>query len=333
MAIIAGKDSKEQLKQTFQQIVADRKSSEFKIATKQEIAESEKNKQVLEVASTYTVDGIIKGLADLQLEFGTIVRQLSEKLANENSKLDELKLAIEIETQHLQELQKIRIAADTLHILSQEHQEQLNVLEQNNRSQKQSLEKEVAEQHKNWQQEQAEYEVNLQQQNELLLKERQKEAENYQYRLELTRKINTDAYEARKRNLEREIQELTQTKQKQWVEREKVLTEQQPLFKENQKKIELFATELEEAIKKAREEAIRDVNQDAKVKTDLFEKEWQATKQSYELKIQGLEQAITKQLEQIHGLDNQLQAAMKQAQDLAMRAFENASGKFAAKSE
>jgi len=333
MARIIAKDSKEQLKQVFQQIIADRKKSDFKIATKQELAENEKNQQVLEVASTYTVDSIVKGLADLQLEFGSIVRQLSEKLANENSKLDELKLAIEIETQHLQELQEIRIAADAVHILSQEHQEQLNVIEQTTSNQKQLLEKEIAQQRKNWQQEQSEFETAIQQQNELLLKERQKEADDYQYRLDLTRKINTDAYEARKRNLERDVQEITQTKQKQWAEREKILTDEQPLFKENQKKIESFASEIEEAIKKAREEAIRDVHQDAKVKADLFEKEWQGTKQSYELKIQGLEQTITKQIEQIQSLESQLQAAMKQAQDLAMRAFENSSGKFAAKSE
>ena len=325
--------AKEQLKQAFQQIVADKKKSEFKIATRQEIAEKEKDQQVLEVASTYTVDSIIKGLADLQLEFGGIVRQLSEKLANENSKLDELKLAIEIETQHLQELQEIRIAADTIHILNQEHQEQLSILEQNNSSQKQVLEKAIIEQRKNWQQEQSEYESILSQQNELLLKERQRETEDYQYRLELTRKINTDAYDSRKRNLEREVQEITQIKQKQWTERETLLTEQQPLFKENLKKIESFNVELEEAIKKAREEAIRDVHQDAKVKADLFEKEWQSTKQNYELKVQDLEGSITKQVEQVHGLENQLQAAMKQSQDLAMRAFENASGKFTAKIE
>lgn len=325
--------AKEQLKQAFQQIVADKKKSEFKIATRQEIAENEKNQQVLEVASTYTVDSIIKGLADLQLEFGGIVRQLSEKLANENSKLDELKLAIEIETQHLQELQEIRIAADTVHILNQEHQEQLNILEQNNSNQKQLLEKAIIEQRKSWQQEQSDYESMLLQQNELLLRERQRETEDYQYRLELTRKINTDAYDSRKRNLEREVQEVTQIRQKQWTEREKLLTEQQPLFKENLKKIESFNVELEEAIKKAREEAIRDVHQDAKVKADLFEKEWQSTKQNYELKVQDLEGSITKQVEQIHGLENQLQAAMKQSQDLAMRAFENASGKFTAKIE
>jgi hypothetical protein len=325
--------AKEQLKQAFQQIVADKKKSEFKIATRQEIAENEKNQQVLKVASTYTVDSIIKGLADLQLEFGSIVRQLSEKLANENSKLDELKLAIEIETQHLQELQEIRIAADTVHILNQEHQEQLSILEQNNSSQKQFLEKAIIEQRKNWQQEQSEYESILSQQNELLLRERERETEDYQYRLELTRKINTDAYDSKKRNLEREVQEITQIKQKQWTERETLLTEQQPLFKENLKKIESFNVELEEAIKKAREEAIRDVHQDAKVKADLFEKEWQSTKQNYELKVQDLESSITKQVEQIHGLENQLQAAMKQSQDLAMRAFENASGKFTAKIE
>ncbi|PSB29848.1 hypothetical protein [Chlorogloea sp. CCALA 695] len=325
--------AKEQLKQAFQQIVADKKKSEFKIATRQEIAEKEKDQQVLEVASTYTVNSIIKGLADLQLEFGGIIRQLSEKLANENSKLDELKLAIEIETQHLQELQEIRIAADTVHILNQEHQEQLNILEQNNSNQKQFLEKAIIEQRKSWQQEQSEYESILSQQNELLLRERQRETEDYQYRLELTRKINTDAYDSRKRNLEREVQEITQIRQKQWTERETILTEQQPLFKENLKKIESFNVELEEAIKKAREEAIRDVHQDAKVKADLFEKEWQSTKQNYELKVQDLEGSITKQVEQIHGLENQLQAAMKQSQDLAMRAFENASGKFTAKIE
>ncbi len=325
--------AKEQLKQAFQQIVADKKKSEFKIATRQEIAENEKNQQVLEVASTYTVDSIIKGLADLQLEFGGIVRQLSEKLANENSKLDELKLAIEIETQHLQELQEIKIAADTVHILNQEHQEQLSILEQNNSSQKQVLEKAIIEQRKSWQQEQSEYESMLLQQNELLLRERQRETEDYQYRLELTRKINTDAYDSRKRNLEREVQEITQIKQKQWTERETLLTEQQPLLKETLKKIEFFNVELEEAIKKAREEAIRDVHQDAKVKADLFEKEWQSTKQNYELKVQDLEGSITKQIEQIHGLENQLQAAMKQSQNLAMRAFENASGKFTAKIE
>ena len=269
----------------------------------------------------------------MQLEFGSIVNGVSEKVAKENSKLDELKLAIKVETQHLQELQQIRVVADILDILNQEHQEKLKLLEQDTASYREAIEKEIAQTRKNWQQAQAENEITLQAQNELLIKERQQEVEDYQYRLELTRKINTDAYQARKRNQERDLQEATGLKEKQWVERNTILTEQQPGFEEHQKQMAAFSSELDEAVKKAREEAIRDVHQDAKVKADLFEKDWQGTKQSYELKIQSLEQAINKQTEQVESLSNQLQAAMKQAHNLALRAFENSAGNFSQKSE
>jgi hypothetical protein len=91
--VVATKDSKELISKAFQQILNDRKRIDSRIATKEEEAEKEKNQQILEVASTYTIDGIVKGLADLQLEFGNIVKGLSEKLAKEASKLDELNRA------------------------------------------------------------------------------------------------------------------------------------------------------------------------------------------------------------------------------------------------
>jgi DNA repair exonuclease SbcCD ATPase subunit len=316
------KDSTDRLL-TFQRILADRKDMSLKIATKQEEADKEKNKQILQTAASYTVDNIVKGLAELQLEFGGIVNGLSEKLSKETSKLDELKRAIEVETQNLQELQQIRIVADILYILNQEHQEKLKLIEQGATTQQENLEKEITQTRKTGQQEQVEFETNLQYQNELLVKERQREIEEYQYRLAQTQKINADTYQLKKRTLEREIEEATQAKEKDWAEREKVLTEQQSLLGEYTKQIAAFPTELEEAVKKAREEAIKDVNQDAKVKADLFEKEWQAAKQSYELQVQSLEQVITRQIEQIENLTAQMQAAQQQAQELALRAFQN----------
>jgi DNA repair exonuclease SbcCD ATPase subunit len=327
MTIVAVKESKQQLMQAFQQILAERKKLESKIATKQEEAEKAKNQEILAAASTYTVDSIVKGLADLQLEFGSIVNSLSEKLAKENSKLDELNRGIEIATQRLQELQRIRVVADTLDILTQEHQEKLKTLEQDIASKREALEKEIAIRRKEWQKEQAEYEEALQVYNDSSAKERQQEQEEYQYKLETTRKLNTDAYEAKKRNIEREIQENTQQKDKDWAEREKILTERQALFTEYQQKISAFPSELEEAVKKAREEAIKETSQRAKIEADLFDKEWEGNKQSYELKIQALEETIKKQTEQIESVSNQLQAALKQSQDLAMKAFNSSSSK------
>ena len=98
--------------------------------------------------------------------------------------------AIEIETQRLQELQKIRVVADTLDILTQEHQEKLKNLEQDTASKRETLDKEIANRRKEWQKEQADFEEALQAYNESLAKQRQQETEEYQYKLENTRKIN-----------------------------------------------------------------------------------------------------------------------------------------------
>ncbi|MFH7030336.1 MAG: hypothetical protein ACHBN1_34520 [Heteroscytonema crispum UTEX LB 1556] len=323
MSTVAAKDSKQALIQAFQQILADRKKLESKIATKQEEAEKAKNQEILEAASAYTVDSIVKGLADLQLEFGSILNALSEKLAKENSKLDELNRAIEVETQRLKELQKVRIVADTLDILTQEHQEKLKSLEQDTASKREMLEKEITQRRKEWQKEQAEYQEALKSYNELLTKQRSSEAEEYQYKLENARKISGNEYESIKRSQEREIQEATEKKDKDWAEREKVITKNQSLFAEYQQKVTAFPNELEEAVKKAREEAIKDTSQKAKIEADLFDKEWESSKQSYEFKIQSLEETIKKQTEQIEGISTQLQTALKQAQDLAMRAFDS----------
>jgi hypothetical protein len=325
MTIIAAKDAKQQVMRDFQEILTQRKKVESRIATKQEEAEKAKNKQILEAASNYTVDSIVKSLADLQLEFGSIVNSLSEKLGQENSKLDELNRAIEVETEYLQELQQIRVVADAVDILTQEHQEKLRLLEQDTASKREGLEKETTQTRKDWQREQAEYEEALKTSSELQLKQRQQEVEDYQYKLENSRKINLNAYEAIKRDSERAIQENTQEKDKNWAEREKILKEHQAIFTENQKKVAAFPAELEEAVKKAREEAIKETSQKTKVEADLVEKEWEGSKQNYELKIRSLEETIQKQAEQITSISTQLQATLKQAQDLAMRAFDGSS--------
>jgi len=314
-------DSKQQIIQAFERIVADRNNLASKIATKEEEAEKLKNQEILEAAATYTVDNIVKGIADLQLEFGNIVKDLSEKLSQENSKLDELNRAIKIETQQLQELQKVRVVADAIDIVTKEHEEKIKILEQDIASKQEILEKEITQERKKWETEESEFAEEVEAYNKNLAKERNLETEAYQYELENQRKINTNTYEEKQRNLERDLQEKTQFKEKDWTAREKELNDNQKLFTEYQQKATSFPAELETAVKQAREEAIKDTSQKAKVTADLYEKEWQATKQSYEVKIQALEENIQKQAEQIEDISAQLQSALQQAQDLAMRAF------------
>ncbi|MBO0350317.1 hypothetical protein J0895_14620 [Phormidium pseudopriestleyi FRX01] len=319
------KDSKAQILAQFQQLLASRQETASKVATKEEEAEKEKNQELLAVASTYTIDTIVKGLADLQLDFGGVVTQLAEKLGTETAKLDELKRAIAIEADRLEELRKIRVVADALHILTQEHQEKLALLDNQAALQQETIETDQAQKRKAWQKEQEEFDSVVQGQDETVTKEREQEAADYEYERLRIQELETDEYEERKRQQERELKEIAREKQKNWTEREKYLTEHQAEFAANQQKIAGFEEELKQAYTKAKEEAIAEVKREAKVKSDLFEKEWEGTKQGYDLTLQSLNSNIERQTQQIADINAQLQAATRQAQDLAMRAFQTSS--------
>ena len=316
------KDSKSQILANLDRILAEQSRPGSKVATKEEEAQLVKNKAIVTKAATYTVDTIVKGMADLQLEFGSIIAELSDRLTIEVERLTEAKQAIEIETQHRSELQQVRVVADALHIITQEHQQSLNEIDRQLTTHQEDLTKQQTRLRKQWEQKDLEY---LEQQTELATittKERQKEQDEFQYKVTRDRQLQADAFAETNRNQERDLQSRDRAQQKQWKEREKFLKDNQKLLDENLAKVITFPTELEEAVKKAREEAIKETSSDAKVKADLFEKEWEGNKQGYDSKIQSLEAVIDRQSQQIIAITEQLQTVMNQAQSLAMRAFE-----------
>jgi hypothetical protein len=320
MAVV--KDSKTQILAELDQILAEQYRPSSKVATKEEEAQLAKNKEIVAKAANYTVDTIVKGMADLQLEFGSIVAELSDRLTLEVEKLTEAKQAIDIETQHRSELQKIRVVADALHIITQEHQQSLKSIELQLATEQEDLAKAQTSLRKQWEQRDREYTEQQAELATITAKERQKEQDEFQYKVTRDRQLQADIYAETKRNQEQEIQSRDREQQKQWKEREKFLKDHQKLLDDNLAKVASFPTELEEAVKKAREEAIKETSKDAKVKANLVEKEWEGNKQGYERKIQSLERVVERQAEQIAAITAQLQAVMNQAQSLAMKAFE-----------
>lgn len=323
MSQITSKDTKEQIMAAFGKLLAEHKKTESRIATKEEEVEKEKNQELLDKAQEYTVNKIVNEMAALQLDFGNIIGELADRLDTEAQKLDELKLAIAVGSEQLENLKKIRLVADALHILEQEHQGKLKILHTAIDTQRESLEKQQQQTHKIWDEEGQEFTIKIAEERDLLIKQREKAESDFDYEKAKKRKLEADEYETLKRNQEREIAEANQEKEKDWIQREKFLADNQKQFTENQKKITTFEDTLNNEYNKAKAEAIKEAEKDAKVKSDLLEKEWEGTKQGYELQIQSLEATIQRQIEQLTEITNQLQAATTQSQNLAMRAFQS----------
>ena len=268
----------------------------------------------------------IDSLTKLQLGFGSVVSELSEKLTSQAVKLEEIQRSIREETQQLQELHGLdEIAEDTLDKLIQAYEDSSKAFQEELNQRREASEQEIQELKKAWEKEQEDYKRSLAERNEEHKKRQQRDAQEYEYELELQRSLNNDQYEQHQNSLYKQLEEAHQQQEKQWTEREKAIAEREQQFAELKTKVEAFEKEKEAAIKKAKEEGKGIANYQVKVKADLQNKDIEGNKRFYELRIQSLEQTIQNQQARIHNLSKQLDAALKQVQDLAVKAIEGSS--------
>ncbi|MEO1672971.1 MAG: hypothetical protein AAFR77_19705 [Cyanobacteria bacterium J06631_2] len=323
MIPVQTQDNQKAIAEAFDQLLNHYQQNQFKISTKEEEVAKSKNQMLLAQTRDYTVDNIVNGMASLQLNFGNVVGELAAELAHESHKLEELSKAISIEREHLSRLKQVRLVADALYILNQEHQAKKANLKTNTAQILESVNREIADTKSKWEIEQANLTIQVQEAAESRIRQRQLEAADYQYELERQRTIERDEYETDKRLQEVEIAELETAKTKDWSQREQRLKEKQAEFTKNQEAIASFDAKLTEEYGKAKGKAIKDADSRYKVAADLKEKEWSAIERGYELKITSLTTVVERQVEQTAEITAQLQNANTQAQNLALQAFQN----------
>ena len=116
--------SSQEILNAFQSLVEKQKTLDAQIETRAEEASRKQDEAIVEQAATYSVEGIVKGLADLQLSFDDDLDGLADTLTQESEKLNELQRAIVVANQQLTYLQDVQIAAEALVILKQKQEEE-----------------------------------------------------------------------------------------------------------------------------------------------------------------------------------------------------------------
>ncbi|ALF52439.1 hypothetical protein ACX27_05575 [Nostoc piscinale CENA21] len=264
----------------------------------------------------------IESLAKIQLGFGSAANELSEQLTTQASKLGEIRQSVETEITALKQLHNLEIAEDTLDTLITAYEDNSKAYQEEYNQRYEVLSQEILEQRIAWQKEQDEYKQSIKERNDNLNKTRQRDTAEYKYDLELQRKLSSDEYEQAQKTLYKQLEEFQQETEKQLSEKEKQIAEREKQFEEAKAKVEAFPKEKEAAIKKATEEGKGIAHYQAKVKADLYGKEVEGQKRFYEQRLQSLEQTITNQETRIQNLSKQLDSALKQVQDLAVKAIE-----------
>lgn len=264
----------------------------------------------------------IESLAKIQLGFGSAANELSEQLTTQAATLAEIGENVEEEVQQLKQLHNLEISEDILDTIITTYEENSKTYQEEFSQQKELLLQEIDEQRKTWLKEQEENNRLIKERDENLKRTRQRDEAEYKYNLELQRKLAKDEYEQQQKELNKQLEEFQQETEKEWAEREKTIAEREKQFEEYKAKVEVFPKDKEAAVKKATEEGKGIAFYQAKIKSDLYSKEVEGQKRFYEQRLQSLEQTITNQDTRIQNLSKQLESALKQVQDLAVKAIE-----------
>ncbi len=120
---VSPRSTKSDILKAYNELLSKYEDKASRVADKKAEVKAATNKAVVDKASAYTVENIVKGAAELKLKLGKALTDLAEQLAEEANKLTEIRQAIAIETQQLGEIHDIKISADTLADLIQAQEE------------------------------------------------------------------------------------------------------------------------------------------------------------------------------------------------------------------
>jgi hypothetical protein len=312
-------DSKTLLKQ-FEALRAEQKQQETRIATREQLDSRERDRALVRETAAHTPETLFQALAKLQTTFEETNDRLAKSMAAEVKRLADIQRAREVEQARLISLNNVRLAAEALDILRQEHQQALQTLDARYQKQFEQLDQEISQQRRAWTEEQESHDASRAKQLEALRKKRQQEEEEYAYQLARQHGEQEAAHDKRRREWERQLAEERQTREKAWVAREAELASRQPALVDYQGRLEHMPQQLLEATQKARDDGFRDTVREEEHKAALLDKERTAKKQTWELRVEALNRTIAEQKAKLADLAEQLQSVSTQAQQLAMTA-------------
>ena len=271
------------------------------------------------------ITAIIQSLDQLQLYFGSAASALSEQITSEVLKLREIQGAVSEETEQLQTLHNLQVVDDSLTDLIEAYETNAKTLQEEFDQQQEALELAAFHAEKAWEKEQEDHHRTVAERNALQTKRRQRDTQEYTYTLTLQRKLSDEVYEQAQTQLYQELEALKETQTKQWADREAAIAEREQAFEDLKTQVESFPEKLAKAVKQAKEEGKGIALHQAKIKSDLALQDIAGQKRTYELRIASLEDVFSTQDERLESLSAQLDAALQQVQDLAIKAIEGAS--------
>jgi len=326
------KNTKRELLDAYHEVLQQlHEKEEAQLKPEQKLKEK-KEESILKAVAGISADGVIQETNKLKQEIGGTLNKLSDRLAAEVNKFDQIQLAIEIKERELKEIYEIEKAAATLAALIETQRQEKLRFEEEMAQKQASLTREIEATKLQWQKEKAEHQAVIKEQQEQEDKNRKRKKEEYEYAFEREQQLARDKFEdekakllVEKQALENRMKVLKEQTEKELSEREKQINSREKEFESLQAQVAEFPRKLQAAVAEAVQENTVSIELETGYQKDLLQKEFEGQRNVLTARIQSLEKTVKEQNEQITRLSSQQDAAYQKIQDVAVKAIEGAS--------
>ncbi len=279
-------------------------------------------KVVYEMPKTNDVAGIITYLNNVQQGITPALSEISAKMTLEAETLADLQETINEKKENLAKLYDLKVENGILDDLVKDYEEKQALHAEEQKKIQEAYQQDLTERQKTWTKEQKIYQKQLAERNEKADLENQRNLKEHNYDLQLQRNLEKDTHEQKKKALQQILIDLREKQDEEWANQEKQIKDREDEFEKLKKEAEEIPSRLEKEIKKAEHEGRAIIEKEAKIKADLLSKEVENAQKIYEMKITALDTSIKGQETRLQTLNKQLEMALKQVQDLAIKALD-----------
>lgn len=295
------------------------------VATSHSATPQVQTKVVYEMPKSNDVSGIIAYLNNVQQGISPALSEISAKMSVEAEALGELQTTINDKKENLSKLYDLKVENGILDKLITEYEEKQAQYAEEQKKLQEAYQTDLTERQKMWQKEQKLQQKDVTERVDTATLEYQRNVKEYEYDLKLQRNTEKDAYGQKTKALQQIIIDLREKQDEAWALQEKQVKDREDEFEKFKKEAEEIPSKLEKEIKKAEYEGKAVIEKDAKIKAELLAKEVENAHKVFEMKIGALDNTIKGQEARLQTLNKQLEMALMQVQDLAIKALEGAS--------
>ena len=318
---LSTKNTKNEILAAYDELL--QKVQESKTEEPKKLQEKQKQETIVKHAEGLTYENIVKNLSNLKIELSASLDKLGEQLVTEFKKFEELQQAIQLEKKSLDDLYQLSANADSLSVMLLAQKEKKAQFEEEIAAKRAKFEEEMIQTQLQWKKLQEETLTKQKEEAEAIKKAKQREEEDYQYTLKLTRKKEADLYEEKKSKLEKELAEKKALFEKEFADREAKINNAETELAELKAKSQAFPTEMEKAVAAAVKSATEKLQAEFRFEKELNAKHVEGEMKLREQTIQTLQAKIVDLEASMKELSQKTVTAEASVKDIAIKAIES----------